>query len=117
MMARLGELWRRLWYLLNRARYQRELRDEMDAHRAMKGDEGPRFGNTLRLREEAADAWGWTWLEHLLQDARFGARLLRRSRAFSVTAIAVLSVTSIVSRCGSSAKRRTAPSTVGTTSG
>ena len=41
----MGELWRRIWYLLNRTRFERELAEEMDAHRAMKGDDEPRFGN------------------------------------------------------------------------
>ena len=34
----MGELWRRLWYLLNRASFERELREEMEAHRALKGE-------------------------------------------------------------------------------
>ena len=29
-----GEIWRRIWYFLNRSRFERELREEMDAHRA-----------------------------------------------------------------------------------
>jgi len=91
----MGELWRRIWYFLNRSRFERELRDEMEAHRAMArtlGDHEPRFGNELRLREEAADEWGWAWLDRLTQDVRFGARLLRRAPAFSLTAIAVLAL-------------------------
>ena len=91
----MGELWRRLWYLLNRSRFERELRDEMEAHRARltaKGDEGPRFGNTLRLREEARDAWGWTWFDHLVQDSSFACRLLVRTPVFTLTAVAVLAV-------------------------
>ena len=92
MPARLGELGRRLWHLLNRARFERELRDEMAAHRAMKGEAGPRFGNELRLREASADEWGWVWLDRLAQDVRFGLRLLRRSPAFAFTAIAVLAL-------------------------
>src|SRR6187455_3170887 len=88
----MGEIWRRIWYFLNRARFERELRDEMDAHRSMMGQAGPRFGNELRLREEAADEWGWTWLDQLLQDLRFGSRLLRRTPAFTLTAVLVLSI-------------------------
>ena len=61
----MGEIWRRIWYLLNRSRLDRELREEMAAHVAMKGDTGPAFGNELRLRERATDEWGWGWLDRL----------------------------------------------------
>ena len=88
----MGELFRRLWYLLNRSRFERELREEMDAHRALKGASGPPFGNDLRLRDEAIDAWGWRWLERLTQDLRFASRLLWRSPVFTITAIAVLAL-------------------------
>src|SRR3954471_15077632 len=88
----MGELWRRIWYLLNRSRLERELRDEMNAHRAMKGDVGPRFGNALRLREESADVWGWGWLDRAIQDLRFGLRLLVRAPLFTVTAVTVLAL-------------------------
>jgi predicted permease len=88
----MGELWRRVWYLLNRSRFDRELHDEMNAHREMKGASGPRFGNTLRLREDARDAWGWTWLDRLAQDLRFAARLLWRAPSFTITAIGVLAL-------------------------
>jgi predicted permease len=89
---RMGELWRRLWFLLNRSRFERELQDEMDAHRAMRGESGPRFGNALRLREEAADEWGWAWLDRLGQDVRFALRLLRRAPLFTAAAMAVLAL-------------------------
>jgi hypothetical protein len=55
------EVWRRLWYLLNRSRFERELQEEIAAHREMKGTAGPPFGNVRRIREDAADQWGWGW--------------------------------------------------------
>jgi predicted permease len=88
----MGEFLRRLWFLLNRTRFERELREEMDAHRAMITEGGAPFGNSLRLREEAVDAWGWQWLDRLTQDLRFGARLLWRAPVFTVTAVAVLAL-------------------------
>jgi predicted permease len=86
------EIWRRLWYLLNRSRFERELQDEIAAHREMKGAAGPRFGNVRRIREEADDEWGWGWLDRIVQDFRFATRLLRKSRSFTATAVAVLAL-------------------------
>src|SRR6185312_2492434 len=68
------------------------LEEEMAAHRAEKGDRGPRFGNTLRLREESRDEWGWAWLDRLGQDVSFALRLLRGSPAFTCAAISVLTL-------------------------
>ena len=55
-MAIIGEWIRRLGYLLRRTAREDELRREMEAHRAEMGDPAA-FGNTLRLREEAREAW------------------------------------------------------------
>jgi predicted permease len=87
-----GELWRRVHYLLHRSRLERELAEEMATHRALGGDGARPFGNTRRLREEAADAWGWSWWDHLRQDVRFGSRMLRHSPVFTLTAIAILAI-------------------------
>jgi hypothetical protein len=76
-----GEFWRRVHYLLNRSRLERELKEEMDAHRAMRDGSEPRFGNVRKLREEAADVWGWGWWDRLRQDMGFGWRMMRKSPA------------------------------------
>ena len=49
-----------------------------------------RFGGVEQVREECRDARGLTLLENLVRDIRYGARLLRKTPAF--TAIAVLSL-------------------------
>ena len=88
-MGIIGEWFRRLRFLLRRRAMEDELRREMEAHRAMMAD--PRgFGNTLRLRDEARDAWGWRWLDDLAQDTRFAWRTLRHSPGFTLTAIITL---------------------------
>jgi predicted permease len=88
-MGIIGESFRRVAFLLRRRAMEDELRREMESHRAMMDD--PRtFGNTLRLRDEASDAWGWRWLDDCAQDVRIAWRTLRRSPGFTLTAIVTL---------------------------
>ncbi len=86
-------LLRRLWYLVNRRRRERELEGEMAAHRDhMPAGDRRNFGSTLRLREQARDAWGWTWLDAILQDLRFGLRLFRRAPGFTAVIVTVVAL-------------------------
>lgn len=89
-------LWRKLAYLLSRRRRELELEEEMAFHREMMAREGrpaALFGaSPLRLREESREAWGWTRLDQLAQDLRFGFRQLLRNPGFTLAATLVLSL-------------------------
>ena len=79
--------------LFRRARLDRDLAQELEAHLEEKVDdlvEGGlpeaeareqakrEFGNPIIYREISREVWGWVWLETLLQDLRYGVRTLRK---------------------------------------
>src|SRR5918993_459399 len=85
------ELLRRRSYLLNRRRLEREMAEEMAYHREQMGPDGrTNFGDELRLREDAREMWGWTWLDRLQQDLTYGTRVLRNAPRFTLTAMLIL---------------------------
>lgn len=101
----LGEWGRRLNMLLHRRQFDAELREEMRLHLELRQEEQlqagikaedaraavrRRFGNTAYLSEESHLAWGWEWLETLLEDVHYALRTFSKSPGF--TAVVVLTL-------------------------
>jgi predicted permease len=83
--------------------FQEEIREHLELRRRQLMDDGmdPRdasfearrmFGNVTSIREETRDMWGFRTLDTLLQDLRYGARMLRRTPLVTLVAIASLAI-------------------------
>jgi predicted permease len=104
-MKWLAEIGRRLKMLMYRRQFDAELEEEMRLHLEIRQQEHldsgmnaedaraaarRRFGNPTVLKENSHMAWGWEWLENLVQDANYGVRAMRRSPG--ITLVALLSL-------------------------
>ena len=80
----MGAFFRRIYFLLNRSKLEHDLQQDIAVHREMLGAEHRKdFGNPTLLAEQSREAWGWGWLERLLQDARYAFRILKKNPAFT----------------------------------
>ena len=95
-------LFRKLGWLMRRRSKEEELAAELQFHleqetaerhaagmstQEARGAARRELGNLGLVQEDTRGTWGWTLLEQLVQDLRYGARTMLRNPAFTVLAL------------------------------
>jgi predicted permease len=95
---RIGELWRRLRWVLHRGRFEREMEEEIRFHLDLKAIDqsseaaNRQFGNITLVKEDCRRTWTGTFWEQLAQDIRYGLRAMTANKLFSAMAILSLAL-------------------------
>ncbi len=78
----------------DRRHKEEELREELQFHLDEDAEEGvrPRLGNIALVKEDVREAWGWTFLDRIIQDLRYATRTLAGNKTFSALAILSLAL-------------------------